>query len=106
MGKTSLATNMAFHAARAWVDDIAAGAEVPRGAPVLFFSLEMAAQQLSARILSEQSEIEMWKIRNGKFSESEWEKFVLTMQDLSTLPLLSTTPAASPSPRLPRAPGA
>ena len=47
----------------------------------------MAAQQLSARILSEQTEIEMWKIRNGRFSESEWEKFVLTMQDLSTLPL-------------------
>ena len=54
---------------------------------MLFFSLEMAAQQLSARILSEQTEIEMWKIRNGRFSESEWEKFVLTMQDLSTLPL-------------------
>ncbi len=87
MGKTSLATNMSFHAARAWLDDMAAGAEVPRGAPVLFFSLEMAAQQLSGRILSEQSEIEMWKIRNGRFSENEWEKFVLTTQDLSTLPL-------------------
>jgi replicative DNA helicase len=60
---------------------------VPRGAPILFFSLEMAAQQLSARILSEQTEIEMWKIRNGKFSESEWANFVHTMQDLSTLPL-------------------
>jgi replicative DNA helicase len=87
MGKTSLATNMAFHAARYWVQDQEAGVEVSKGAPVLFFSLEMAAQQLSARILSEQSEIEMWKIRNGKFSEAEWEKFVLTMQDLSTLPL-------------------
>ena len=87
MGKTSLATNMAFHTARAYVQDKEAGAEVPRGAPVIFFSLEMAAQQLSARILSEQTEIEMWKIRNGKFSEHEWEKFVLSMQDLSTLPL-------------------
>jgi replicative DNA helicase len=87
MGKTSLATNMAFHAARYWVQDQEAGVEVSKGAPILFFSLEMAAQQLSARILSEQSEIEMWKIRNGKFSESEWEKFVLTMQELSTLPL-------------------
>jgi replicative DNA helicase len=47
----------------------------------------MAAQQLAARILSEQTEIEMWKIRNGKFSDSEWEKFILTMQELSTLPL-------------------
>ncbi|MBV8799885.1 MAG: replicative DNA helicase [Alphaproteobacteria bacterium] len=87
MGKTSLATNMAFHAARAYVQDMEAGAEQSRGAPVLLFSLEMAAQQLSARILSEQTEIEMWKIRNGKFAESEWEKFVLTMQELSTLPL-------------------
>ncbi|MBV9420962.1 MAG: AAA family ATPase, partial [Alphaproteobacteria bacterium] len=87
MGKSSLATNMAFHAARAYVQDMESGAEVPRGAPVLLFSLEMAAQQLAARILSEQTEIEMWKIRNGKFSESEWEKFVLAMQDLSTLPL-------------------
>src|SRR6201996_8596866 len=86
MGKTSLATNMAFHAARTYVQDIEAGAEVPRGAPVLLFSLEMAAQQLAARILSEQTEIEMWKIRNGKFSESEWEQFVLAMQALSTLP--------------------
>ena len=87
MGKTSLATNMAFHATRAYVQDMEAGAEQSLGAPVLFFSLEMAAQQLSARILSEQTEIEMWKIRNGRFAESEWEKFVLTMQELSTLPL-------------------
>ena len=87
MGKTALATNMAFKTAQAYMQDMGAGVEVPRGAPVLFFSLEMAAQQLSARILSEQTEIEMWKIRNGKFAESEWEKFVLTMQDLSSLPL-------------------
>ena len=87
MGKSSLATNMAFHTARAYVQDMESGAEVPRGAPVLLFSLEMAAQQLSARILSEQTEIEMWKIRNGRFSESEWEKFIFAMQDLSTLPL-------------------
>lgn len=87
MGKTALGTNMAFHAARTYIQDVESNAEFPRGAPVLFFSLEMAAQQLSARILAEQTEIEMWKIRNGKFSESEWEKFVLTMQDLSSLPL-------------------
>src|ERR1700749_4563266 len=87
MGKTALGTNMAFHAARAYVQDMEAGAEFPRGAPVLFFSLEMAAQQLSGRILAEQTEIEMWKIRNGKFTDTEWEKFVLTMQELSALPL-------------------
>jgi replicative DNA helicase len=87
MGKTALATNMAFNAARFHLQDMEAGAEVSRGAPVLFFSLEMAAQQLSARVLSEQTEIEMWKIRAGRFSDTEWEKFVLTMQELSTLPL-------------------
>src|SRR3954466_12172213 len=87
MGKTALGTNMAFHAAQQYMRDLESGAEYPSGAPVLFFSLEMAAQQLSARILSEQCELEVWKIRNGKMSESEWEKFVLTMQDLSALPL-------------------
>jgi replicative DNA helicase len=88
MGKTSLATNISFNAAKAYQTDTEAGVELPRGSPVLFFSLEMAAQQLSGRILAEQAEIEMWKIRNGKFSETEWEKFVLTTQDLSNLPLL------------------
>jgi replicative DNA helicase len=87
MGKTSLATNIAFNACRYYMQDRENGLEMSRGAPVLFFSLEMAAQQLSARILSEQTEIEMWKIRNGKFSDQEWEHFVLKMQDLSTLPL-------------------
>src|SRR3569832_585270 len=87
MGKTSLATNMAFHAARAYLRDLEINAEVPSGAPILFFSLEMAAQQLSARILSEQTELEMWKIRNGRFTENEWEKFILSMQELSKLPL-------------------
>jgi replicative DNA helicase len=87
MGKTALGTNIAFHAARQYLRDLEAQAEYPSGAPVAFFSLEMAAQQLSARILSEQAELEMWKIRNGRFSESEWEKFVLTMQSLSDLPL-------------------
>jgi replicative DNA helicase len=87
MGKTALGTNMAFHCAKAYVDDLERNAEFPRGAPVLFFSLEMAAQQLSARILSEQAEVEGWKIRNGKFTDVEWEKFVLTMQELSAMPL-------------------
>ena len=87
MGKSALSLNMAFNSARAYAQDTLAGEEMPRGAPALFFSLEMAAEQLSARILAEQTEIEMWKIRNGRFSDSEWEKFVLAMQDLSTLPL-------------------
>jgi replicative DNA helicase len=87
MGKTALATNMAFNAARVYLREMEAGEADSSGAPVLFFSLEMAAQQLAARILSQQTELEMYKIRNGKFSENEWEKFVLAMQELSTLPL-------------------
>ena len=87
MGKTSLATNMAFHAARLWQKDKADGAEPKRGAPVLLFSLEMAASQLSARILSEQTEIEMRKIRTGRFTDAEWDRFVHTAQVLGDLPL-------------------
>jgi replicative DNA helicase len=87
MGKSALATNMAFHAARLWAKDQADGAEPKRGSPVLLFSLEMAASQLSARILSEQTEIEMRKIRTGRFSDSEWDRFVQTAQVLSDLPL-------------------
>jgi replicative DNA helicase len=87
MGKTALATNMAFHAARLWAKDKSDGTEPKRGAPVLLFSLEMAASQLSARILSEQTEIEMRKIRTGRFTDSEWDRFVRTAQVLGDLPL-------------------
>jgi replicative DNA helicase len=86
MGKTALATNMAFHAARLWAADKADGAQPPRGAAVLMFSLEMAASQLSARILSEQTEIEMRKIRSGRFTDAEWDRFVRTAQVLGDLP--------------------
>ena len=86
MGKTAFAVNAGFNSAYAYAQDVAAGVELPRGAPVLFFSLEMAAQQLSGRVLSERAEIETWKIRSGKFSEEEWDKFVLTMQELSSVP--------------------
>ena len=87
MGKTSLATNMAFYASRLWQKDKADAAEPKRGAPVLLFSLEMAASQLSARILSEQTEIEMRKIRTGRFTDAEWDRFVHTAQVLGDLPL-------------------
>jgi replicative DNA helicase len=87
MGKTSLATNIAFNAAVRYMHDTRDGMETPRGSPVVFFSLEMAAQQLAARILSEQAEIEMWQIRTGKFSDDQWSKFVRAMQDISELPL-------------------
>ncbi len=86
--RPSLATNMAFHAARLWAKDKADNAEPARGAPVLLFSLEMAAAQLSARILSEQTEIEMRKLRSGRsMTDPELERLVQTAQVLRDLPL-------------------
>ena len=87
MGKTSLATNMAFYAANLWAKDKRDGMDQPRGAPVLLFSLEMAASQLSARILSEQTEIEMRKMRTGRFTDAEWDRFVQAAQQLGEVPL-------------------
>ncbi len=88
MGKSSLATNMAFHAARLWLKDKTDGAEPARGAPALLFSLEMSADQLAARILSEQTEIDMRKIRSGhRISDGEFARLVQTAQVLRDLPL-------------------
>jgi replicative DNA helicase len=87
MGKTALATNMAFHVARLWAKDREDEADPPRGAPVLMFSLEMAASQLSARVLSEQTEVEMRKIRTGRLTDAEWDRFVRTAQVLGDVPL-------------------
>jgi replicative DNA helicase len=88
MGKTSLATNIAFHAAKMWMKDKTDGAEPARGAPVLMFSLEMSADQLAARILSEQAEIEMRKIRSGRaMTEAEFIRLTQTAQHLGALPL-------------------
>jgi replicative DNA helicase len=88
MGKSSLATNMAFHAARLWMKDKTDKAEPARGASVLLFSLEMSADQLAARILSEQTEIEMRKLRSGRsMSDPEFARLVHTAQLLRDLPL-------------------
>jgi replicative DNA helicase len=89
MGKTSLATNVAFNAAMRWARDMEAGIpeEKSIGAPVAFFSLEMSADQLAMRILSEQSEIVSEKIRTGHLSPSEFQKFARSAADLEKLPL-------------------
>jgi replicative DNA helicase len=89
MGKTSLATNMAFNAAKRYLDDIEAGIpeEKSIGAPVAFFSLEMSADQLALRILSEQSEVSSEKLRTGNISGPEFMKFARAAGDLERLPL-------------------
>ena len=87
MGKTALATNIAFHAAK---NIEKKGSK----STVAFFSLEMSSEQLSTRILSEQSKIRSNDIRRGKVSEKEFEKFIETSKDIFELPLyIDETPA-------------
>ena len=87
MGKTALATNIAFHAAK----NIQ---KKELKSTVAFFSLEMSAEQLSTRILSEQSKIRSNDIRKGKVSEKEFEQFIETSKNIYELPLyIDETPA-------------
>ena len=87
MGKTALATNIAFHAAK--------NIEKKESkSTVAFFSLEMSSEQLSTRILSEQSRIKSNDIRRGKVSEKEFEQFIETSKNIFELPLyIDETPA-------------
>jgi replicative DNA helicase len=89
MGKTALATNIAFNAARRFLQDQADGIplEGSAGAPVGFFSLEMSAEQLVTRILSEQTQIMAEKIRTGQISRNEFQSFARTANELHSLPL-------------------
>jgi len=96
MGKTSLATNIAFNAARRLMDDQKAGIEPDKspGAGVAFFSLEMSADQLATRILAEQAEISSEKLRSGKLSREEFQRLSFASQELTDLPLyIDDTPA-------------
>jgi replicative DNA helicase len=96
MGKTALATNIGFHAARNF--RLKAGSE-PRGeaedgAVVGFFSLEMSSEQLATRILAEESGVPSHQIRQGKVSSPDFDKFVQASQRLSSVPFyIDDTPA-------------
>lgn len=89
MGKTSLATNIAFNAARRWMRDREDGIphEKSVGAKVAFFSLEMSADQLATRILAEQSKISSEALRMGKISRAEFGQLAAAAADLEQLPL-------------------
>jgi len=89
MGKTALATNIAFNVAKAYRTDVNAlgEEEVADGAIVGFFSLEMSSEQLATRIISEQGEISSEKIRRGLISEDEFHRLVKVTQELQSLPL-------------------
>jgi replicative DNA helicase len=98
MGKTALATNIAFNAAKAY-----RGARGPDGrfvaedgAVIGFFSLEMSAEQLATRILAEESGTSSDRIRRGEVGREDFDKFVAASQRLAAVPLyIDDTPALS-----------
>jgi replicative DNA helicase len=96
MGKTSLATNIAFNAADRIRRDRADGIpdEKSVGAATAFFSLEMSADQLATRILAEQSGISSEALRMGKISREDFQQLSYASQRLAELPLyIDDTPA-------------
>ena len=87
MGKTALATNIAYHAAQNIMKS-------EKKSSVAFFSLEMSSEQLSTRILSEQARIRSDDIRRGKVTEEEISRYIETSRNIYNLPLfIDETPA-------------
>jgi replicative DNA helicase len=96
MGKTALATNIGFNAARAYRSTRTAdGRQMTEdGAVIGFFSLEMSAEQLATRVLSEESGVASDRIRRGDVSHDDFGKFVQASQKLASVPLfIDDTPA-------------
>src|SRR3954468_12345005 len=89
MGKTALATNIAFNTAQRFVRDREDGIapEKSAGAGVAFFSLEMSADQLATRILAEQSGISSENLRMGKISQQDFRNLARAAAELESLPL-------------------
>jgi replicative DNA helicase len=89
MGKTALATNIAFHVARNWHGETQPDGSVKSmdGGIVGFFSLEMSAEQLASRIIAEQAGIPSYKIRRGDIREAEFVKLSDAARDMVQVPL-------------------
>jgi len=87
MGKTALATNIAYNAAQNIL-------KRQEKSSIAFFSLEMSSEQLSTRILSEQARIKSDDIRRGKVTEEEVNRYIETSRNIYNLPLyIDETPA-------------
>ncbi len=105
MGKTSLATNIAFHIAQRHMNAKRVGnvthkddgsVIVNEGGVVGFFSLEMSAEQLASRILSEQARVESSFMRNGKLHDEDYHRLADAARDLSEMPLYIDQTGAIP----------
>ena len=90
MGKTALATNIAFNIARAYRGETRADGtrQTVNGGIVGFFSLEMSAEQLATRIIAEQSGVPSNKIRRGDISEHEFRIVSQAMVDMQASAVL------------------
>jgi replicative DNA helicase len=88
MGKTALATNIAYNVAKAWAGEMRADGHMHtvNGGIVGFFSLEMSAEQLATRIIAEQTGIPSTKIRRGGIDEGDFERIKDISIDLQNLP--------------------
>ena len=98
MGKTALATNIAFQAALNYRVEPDENGEDKRvaGAVVGFFSLEMSAEQLASRLLSEETGISSHKLRRGDISKDDFHKVVEASRRLARAPFfIDDTPALS-----------
>lgn len=105
MGKTALATNIAFTIAQNYFKAKNAGnlseradgtVEVMDGGVVGFFSLEMSAEQLATRMLSEQSGISSSNIRRGEIHDDEYKRLVTAARDLNEVPFFIDHTGAIP----------
>ncbi len=97
MGKTALATNIAYNAAASRRRELdAEGNEIERPEVVAFFSLEMAAAQLATRLIAEQSHVKSDQIRRGDIRDEEFDRIFQCSRILHALPLfIDDTPALS-----------
>ena len=89
MGKTALATNLAYNVAKAWEGAVQADGHIEskNGGIVGFFSLEMSAEQLATRIISEQTEIASYRIRRGEIEPTDFDRIAETARDMEQMPL-------------------
>src|SRR6187431_784985 len=89
MGKTALATNMAYNIAKTWRGEVRPDGrmESVNGGIVGFFSLEMSAEQLATRIISEQTEIPSYRIRRGEIDPSDFDRIAQIAREMESMPL-------------------
>jgi len=88
MGKSSLATNVGYNVAKAWEGGVRADGQMEstNGGIVGFFSLEMSAEQLATRMLSEQTEIASSRIRRGEIAPADFDRIADAAREMERIP--------------------